>query len=253
MKLHLNKWARLKALSLCCLLGFASSPLLAQEATNTTDSIKEAIASAFEVEVTAVEKTPYEGIYEVQMGTNIVYTTEKADFVIAGNLIDAKTKSDVTSERVAKLSEVPFESLPIEQAVKRVIGNGERKVAIFEDPNCGYCKKLYKEFENVDNVTVYTFLMPILAPDSMVKAKNIWCAKDQALVWGNWMGKNETPPTAKCEDETPINRILALGRDLGVQGTPAMFFEDGSRINGYMPAKNINEVLDRQSRKVSQN
>lgn len=253
MKLYLNKWARLKALSLCCLLGFASSPALAQEANNTTDSIKEAIASAFEVEVTAVEQTPYAGIYEVQMGTNIVYTTEKADFVIAGNLIDAKTKSDVTSERVAKLSEVPFDTLPVEQAVKRVIGNGERKVAIFEDPNCGYCKKLYKEFDGVDNVTVYTFLMPILAPDSMVKANNIWCAKDQALAWGNWMGRNVSPPTAKCEEETPISSILALGKTLGVQGTPAMFFEDGSRVNGYMPAKKINEVLDRQSQVVSQN
>ncbi|MFV9474768.1 DsbC family protein [Advenella sp. RU8] len=252
MKLHLNKWARLKALSVCCMLGLACSPLMAQEATNTTDNIKAAIASAFEVDVTAVEKTPYEGIYEVQMGANIVYTTEKADFVIAGNLIDAKTKADVTSERVAKLSEVPFDTLPIEKAVKRVIGNGERKVAIFEDPNCGYCKKLYKEFEEVDNVTVYTFLMPILAPDSMVKAKNIWCAKDQAQAWGNWMGKNETPPAAECE-ETPISSLLALGRDLGVQGTPAMFFGDGSRINGYMPAKNINEVLDKQSRVISQN
>lgn len=252
MKSSLNGWMRLKVLAMACVMGLASSQSLAQEAKPVNESIKEAIASAFEVEVTAVEQTPYAGIYEVQMGSNIVYTTEKADFVIAGNLIDAKTHADVTSERVAKLQEIPFDTLPLENAVKRVIGKGERQMAVFEDPNCGYCKKLYKELDKVDNVTVYTFLMPILSPDSLAKAKNIWCAGNQAEVWGEWMGKGVVPASASCKD-TPLDSNLALGKKLNIQGTPAMFFGNGMRINGYMPGENINQVLDRQNVDVSQN
>lgn len=207
-------------------------------------NIGNAVKKAFKVDVTKVQATDYADLYEVQVGNNIVYTNEKAEFVLAGNLVDAKTLRDVTSERVEEISKVDFSALPLEQAVKLVKGNGARKMAVFEDPNCGYCKKLHQELKTLDNVTVYTFLFPILAPDSVTKATNVWCAKDQATTWTDWMNKGVVPPEATCD--TPIEKNLALGQKLAVQGTPAIFFESGNRVNGYVPAARLNQELDRK-------
>lgn len=224
---------------------FTVPAVLAQTADNAKlESVRDAVKKAFDVEVTRVQPTDYANLYEVQLGGNIVYTNEKAEFVLAGNLVDAKTKRDVTTERIEEISKVDFSTLPLAQAVKLVKGNGARKMAVFEDPNCGYCKKLHKELTTLDNVTVYTFLFPILAPDSVTKANNVWCAKDQATVWTDWMNKGIEPPAATCE--TPIEKNLALGQKLAVQGTPAIFFESGSRVNGYVPAARLNQELDRK-------
>ncbi len=232
------------------LLALSASGLTAPAVqAQTTDSaklqsVRDAIKKAFDVEVTQVRPTDYANLYEVQLGGNIVYTNEKAQFVLAGNLVDAKTKRDVTTDRIEEISKVDFSTLPLAQAVKMVKGDGARKMAVFEDPNCGYCKKLHKELATLDNVTVYTFLFPILAPDSMTKATSVWCAKDQATVWTDWMNKGVTPPDASCE--TPIEKNLALGHKLAVQGTPAIFFESGNRVNGYVPAARLNQELDRK-------
>ena len=224
---------------------FAVPSAQAQTADNAKlDSVKEAVRKAFDVDVTQVRPTDYANLYEVQLGGNIVYTNEKAEFVLAGNLVDAKTRRDVTSERIEEISKVDFSTLPLAQAVKLVKGNGARKMAVFEDPNCGYCKKLHKELTTLDNVTVYTFLFPILAPDSVTKATHVWCAKDQATVWTDWMNKGIEPPEATCE--TPIEKNLALGQKLAVQGTPAIFFESGNRINGYVPAARLKQELERK-------
>ncbi|PJX25383.1 disulfide bond formation protein DsbC [Advenella sp. S44] len=225
--------------------GLAVPAAQAQTADNAKlQSVRDAINKAFDVEVTQVRPTDYANLYEVQLGGNIVYTNEKAEFVLAGNLVDAKTKRDVTTDRIDEISKVDFSTLPLAQAVKLVKGDGARKMAVFEDPNCGYCKKLHKELATLDNVTVYTFLFPILAPDSMTKATSVWCAKDQATVWTDWMNKGVVPPDASCE--TPIEKNLALGQKLAVQGTPAIFFESGNRVNGYVPAARLNQELDRK-------
>jgi len=224
---------------------FVVPAVQAQTADNAKlESVRDAVKKAFDVEVTRVQPTDYANLYEVQLGGNIVYTNEKAEFVLAGNLVDAKTKRDVTTERIEEISKVDFSTLPLAQAVKLVKGNGARKMAVFEDPNCGYCKKLHKELTTLDNVTVYTFLFPILAPDSVTKANNVWCAKNQATVWTDWMNKGIEPPAATCE--TPIEKNLALGQKLAVQGTPAIFFESGNRVNGYVPAARLNQELDRK-------
>jgi thiol:disulfide interchange protein DsbC len=224
---------------------FTVPAVQAQTADNAKlESVRDAVKKAFDVEVTRVQPTDYANLYEVQLGGNIVYTNEKAEFVLAGNLVDAKTKRDVTTERIEEISKVDFSTLPLAQAVKLVKGNGARKMAVFEDPNCGYCKKLHKELTTLDNVTVYTFLFPILAPDSVTKATNVWCAKDQATVWTDWMNKGIEPQQATCE--TPIEKNLALGQKLAVQGTPAIFFESGNRVNGYVPAARLNQELDRK-------
>ena len=225
--------------------GLAVPVVQAQTADNAKlESVKAAVSKAFDVEVTQVQATDYANLYEVQLGGNIVYTNEKAEFVLAGNLVDAKTRRDLTTERIEEISRVDFSTLPLDQAVKLVKGDGARKMAVFEDPNCGYCKKLHKELATLDNVTVYTFLFPILAPDSVTKATNVWCAKDQATVWTDWMNKGVVPPDATCQ--TPIEKNLTLGQKLAVQGTPAIFFESGNRVNGYVPAARLNQELDRK-------
>ena len=215
-----------------------------QADTAKLERIRTAVGKAFDVDVTKVQATDYANLYEVQLGNNIVYTNENAEFVLAGNLVDAKTRRDITTERVEEISKVDFSTLPLTQAFKQVKGNGARKMAVFEDPNCGYCKKLHQELKTLDNVTVYTFLFPILSPDSVTKATNVWCAKDQATVWTDWMSKGTVPAEATCE--TPIEKNLELGRKLAVQGTPAIFFESGNRINGYVPAARLNQELDRK-------
>lgn len=194
------------------------------------------------IEVAGVTPTPFDGLYEVQVGMDLLYTNANADFLLQGALIDIHTRTDLTAQRLAKLSEVPFDSLPLDAAIKQVKGKGERKMVVFEDPNCGYCKRLHQTLEHIDNVTIYTLLFPILSPDSTEKARNIWCASDRVSAWRDWMLQAKVPAPAECD--TPIQANLALGRSLMVRGTPAIFFADGSRINGALPLPQLKEKLD---------
>nr|WP_322997846.1 DsbC family protein [Castellaniella sp.] len=209
----------------------------------------QAITQAFEqrfpgIRVDAVRLTPMEGIYEVQVGLDLLYTDARVNYVLQGSLIDAKARRDLTAERLEVLQQVAFDSLPLDRAIRQVKGTGARKVAVFEDPNCGYCKQLHHTLEDVDNVTVYTFLFPILTPDSATKSRDIWCAADPAKAWKAWMLNGELPATADCS--TPIQDNLALGRKLNIQGTPALFFADGSRVNGALPLDALKKKLDAQ-------
>lgn len=194
------------------------------------------------IQVTLVRATPLAGLYEVQVGMDLLYTDETADYVLQGSLIDARARRDLTAERIEVLQQVAFDSLPLDKAIKQVKGDGSRQVAVFEDPNCGYCKQLHRTLLEVDDVTVYTFLFPILSPDSMVKARDIWCAADSAQAWKDWMLEGKVPAAAQCE--TPIRETLALGRKLNVQGTPALFFADGTRLNGAPPLAVLEKKLD---------
>ena len=204
--------------------------------------IKSTIQKRFPgLEVDEVSATPFNGLYEVRIGKDVVYANATASYLLQGSLIDTATRRDLTAERVELLSRVAFKDLPLDIAIKQVKGDGSRKMFVFEDPNCGYCKMLHKTLKDVDNVTVYTLLFPILGPDSTVKAQNIWCADDKAATWRDWMVNGKTPATANCE--APLEQALALGRELGVQGTPAIFFEDGSRSNGAMPLQALNDKL----------
>ncbi|HLT98147.1 MAG TPA: DsbC family protein [Burkholderiaceae bacterium] len=190
--------------------------------------------------VTEVTTTPFPGLFEVRIGTDFLYVDQEVNYVLQGSLIDAKSRRDLTAKRVTEISQVDFSTLPLENAIKQVKGDGSRQMAVFEDPNCGYCKQLHRTLENVDNVTVYTFLFPILSQDSHTRSRNIWCAEDSATAWKQWMVGNKQPAVAECE--TPLESNLALGRSLLVTGTPAIFFADGSRVNGAVPA----EVLEKR-------
>lgn len=195
--------------------------------------VADRFAARFEgMEVTAVRLTPY-GLYEVQLDTDLVYTDADVTWVMQGPLIDAKTRENVSARRLEQLSAIDFADLPKNLAIKQVKGDGSRVIAIFEDPNCGYCKQLRKTLEGVDNLTVYTYLFPILSPDSTEKARNVWCAKDQGKAWDDWMLRGKVPPQAKCD--APLQDVLALGKKLMVRGTPAIFFSDGTRSAGALP------------------
>ncbi|MBC3871155.1 DsbC family protein [Undibacterium oligocarboniphilum] len=193
------------------------------------------------IKVDSVTKTPYAGLYEVRVGSEVLYTDEKAQYLFIGNVIDAKNGVNYTKARTDDLSRVKFSDLPLESALKMVKGDGKRVIAVFEDPNCGYCKRLRKTLAGMDNITVYTFMYNILSEDSAVKSKNIWCSADRNKAWEDWMlnGKAAAPAQSNCV--TPNDKILALGQKLRVNGTPAIFFADGSRVPGALDAKGLEE------------
>jgi thiol:disulfide interchange protein DsbC len=190
-----------------------------------------------------VTKSPLPGLYEVRVnGFQIYYTDEQGNYLLQGNLIDVKARRNLTEERVEKLSEVAFDKLPVQDAFKIVRGNGKRKLAVFEDPNCGYCKQFERDLTKVDNVTIHLFLYPVLGQDSVVKSRNIWCAKDKAKAWTDWMLRGVTPETAEC-DTTALTRNREFGQKYNITGTPTLIFSDGTRAPGAIPAEQVEKQL----------
>jgi thiol:disulfide interchange protein DsbC len=193
--------------------------------------------------VDSVTKTPYSGLFEVRVGSDIFYTDAQAKYLFVGRILDAKTTEYYTKARVDEISKIKFSDLPLESALKTVKGNGKRVIAVFEDPNCGYCKRFRQNLQEVDNVTIYTFLYNILTPDSSVKSKNIWCSADRSKAWDEWMLNGKAAAVAPEACTTPNDKILALGRKMRVTGTPTIFFTDGSRIPGAIDAKGLEAKL----------
>jgi thiol:disulfide interchange protein DsbC len=191
-----------------------------------------------------VTKTPIPGIYEVRMGTELIYTDERGDHVIEGTLIETKTRTNLTEARIDKLTAIDFAALPLKDAIVWKQGTGARKLVVFADPNCGYCKKFESEMQQVKDVTVYTFLYPILGGDSPEKSRDIWCAKDNGAVWRDWMIKGAAPKRTMGQcDVTALQRNLALGKKYRVNGTPALVFEDGKRVPGALPPDRVEKQL----------
>lgn len=189
-----------------------------------------------------IRKTGIKGLNEVRVGQNIFYADDTGRYFIMGEITDTKTKRNLTEDRVNKLSAIKFSDLPLHQAIKIVRGNGKRVFATFEDPNCGYCKKLSHDLQNMSDYTQYVFLYPILSPDSSEKSKNIWCAKEPAKAWISQMTRNEAPAAASCD--TPIDKNLALGQRLNVRGTPNIFLTNGQRIPGFIAADQLSAMLN---------
>lgn len=206
-----------------------------------TEAVKQRFRERFgNMPVTEVRHTGF-GLYEVQLGSSLVYTDEPVTFVLDGHLIDASNRQDITEQRLQDLARIDFDALPFELAVTQVRGDGSRKMAIFEDPNCGYCKQLRRNMEGIDNLTVHTFLLPILSADSAEKVKNIWCATDQGQVLDEWMLNAKVPPTLSCD--VPIDEFRQLAQTLTVQGTPAIIFADGSRVPGAISKEELTKRL----------
>jgi thiol:disulfide interchange protein DsbC len=196
-----------------------------------------------EAKLDSVTKTPYGGLYELRTGNEILYTDEKAQYLFVGRVLDSKTLQDYTKARQDDLNKIKFSDLPLESAMKTVKGNGKRVIAVFEDPNCSYCKRFTQTLQDIDNVTVYTFLYNILSPDSAVKAKNIWCSADRSKAWDEWMLSGKAAPEAAASCNTPNDKIFALGQKMHITGTPTLFFKDGTRVPGAIDGKALEARL----------
>ena len=192
-----------------------------------------------------VTKTAIPGVFEIRVnGSEIYYTDAQANYLIQGSLIDTRQRRNLTEERVDKLTAVKFESLPLKDAFTIVRGNGQRKLAVFEDPNCGYCKRFERDLQKVDNVTIHMFLYPILGAESTEKSKAIWCAKDRAAAWQDWMVRDQqVPPAAAMCDTSALARNVELGRTYKITGTPTLIFTNGSRVPGAIDAKQVEKLL----------
>ncbi|MEO8247825.1 MAG: DsbC family protein [Burkholderiales bacterium] len=232
------------AIVLLALGGFAFAAPSAEE-TAIRANLKKRIPQIEKID--EVRKTPMKGLFEVRVnGSDIFYTDRQGNYLIHGNLIDTRARKNLTEERVEKLTAVDFKSLPLTDSFKLVRGNGERQLAVFEDPNCGYCKRFERDLQNVDNLTVHLFLYPILSADSQEKSKNIWCAKDPAGAWNDWMLREQPAASAEC-DAAPIERNLAFGRKYKITGTPTLIFADGKRIPGAISAAQVEQLLVKAS------
>lgn len=220
-------------------------PLLLSALLASSAFANETISKAFEARFSAtpekITKTDYLGLYEVFVDGQIIYTDEKASAFFVGTLIDAKSMQNVTGKRL-------FSMLPLDIAVKQVRGNGKSTLVTFEDPNCGYCKKLVKDIQKLKDVTIYTFLFPILSDDSTEKTKAIWCAADRAKAWNEWMAENKAP-TGKKDCGAPVEKLVALGQRFNVTGTPTLMFNDGSRVPGAVPLTQIEQKLAELAKK----
>jgi thiol:disulfide interchange protein DsbC len=191
-----------------------------------------------------IQKTPVAGLYEVRVGTDIFYTDEQGNYLIEGQILETKTRTNVTEARISKLTAIDFATLPLKDAIVWKQGTGARKLVVFADPNCSFCKKFERELTQVKDVTVYTFLYPILGGDSPEKSKNIWCAKDNTGAWRDWMLNGAMPARSMGQcDTAALARNVNLGRKHRVTGTPALVFEDGKRVPGALSPDQVEKQL----------
>ena len=196
------------------------------------------------MKIESIARTPFPGLYEVVFDGQVVYTDEKLAYLMNGNLFDLRTTQErnLTQERRDQMATGALASAQ-GNAIKRVRGNGKRVVYTFEDPNCGYCRELQKELNKMTDVTVYTFLLPILSPDSVEKSKAVWCAKDRSRTWDDLMNKAALPANAAKNCKTPLEENAALAKRFGVRGTPAIYLANGQQIGGFLPADKIEQAL----------
>lgn len=196
-----------------------------------------------QVQVQSVIKTPYAGLFEVRTEDDIIYTDANAQYMITGHVIDTRTYRDYTALRLEEISHISFSELPFQFAMKQVKGNGKRVFAVFEDPNCSYCKRFRDTVTALDNVTIYTFMYNILSPDSVTKSRDIWCAANPVQAWDDWMASAKVPQAAPATCLAPNEQVLKLGKKIRVMGTPTIVFSDGSRTQGALDLATLEQKL----------
>jgi thiol:disulfide interchange protein DsbC len=232
----------LKRISICALAlaGFMSLAARADEA-----SVRQAFQAKFpKVTIESVTKTAFAGVYEVVMDGQVFYTDEKTSYLFSGNLLDIRSGQprNLTQEANGKIAAATL-AKSTDLAVKRVKGTGKRVIYTFEDPNCGYCKELQKELAKVNDVTIYTFLWPILSQDSVDKSKAIWCSKDRAKAWEDTMLKGAALPGKRDCDTTALEKNGQLAQRFGIRGTPGVYLVNGQQLGGFVPADKIEAAL----------
>lgn len=225
------------------LLSLSSVGTFAQD----SDALRRSLSAALPQgsQINEITPTPIPGVLEVRFNRiEIVYADSTGAYLLDGNLLDIKSKTNLTSRRVSALTAIKFADLPVRDSIRSVRGDGKRKLAVFVDPNCGFCKRFEHELAKIDNITVYTFLYPILGQDSTDKAKNIWCAKDKAQVFNSWMKDGAVPPTSSIScDTAALDRNLAFGKENAIQGTPTLFYISGNRSPGYVDSERLEKLL----------
>ena len=244
----------LMVLSACA--GWADGPAAAPQGTapakpaaasgpakSIEDVVRERVMAKVPGKVQSVRKLPF-GMFEVVIDAEIVYVDESANYLITGHLYDTRTQKDLTSERSEEVLRVDFSSLPLQLAFKVVRGDGSRPIAIFEDPNCPYCKRLERDIRTLNNATIYVFLYPILSDDSVSKSTEIWCSKDPSAAWASLMLDGKMPEKAAVNCKTPIQDVLELGHRLSVTGTPTLVFADGRRAPGVIPLDRVEQMMN---------
>jgi thiol:disulfide interchange protein DsbC len=191
-----------------------------------------------------IRRTPMNGLFEVRMGNEIVYTDADGSHLIQGQLVDTRSRRDLTQERQDKLNAIAFDSLPLKDAITIVRGNGKRKLALFEDPNCGYCKRFERDLQKVSDITIYLFLMPILGAESTEQSRNVWCSKDKAKAWSDLMTADKpVPPSSPGCDTSALTRNVEYGRKMRITGTPTLIFANGNRVPGAISAAQVEKLL----------
>ncbi len=191
-----------------------------------------------------IRRTPMNGLFEVRMGNEIVYTDADGSHLIQGQLVDTRSRRDLTQERQDKLNAIAFDSLPLKDAITIVRGNGKRKLALFEDPNCGYCKRFERDLQKVSDITIYLFLMPILGAESTEQSRNVWCSKDKAKAWSDLMTADKpVPPSSPGCDTSALTRNVEYGRKMRITGTPTLIFANGSRVPGAISSAQVEKLL----------
>ena len=191
-----------------------------------------------------IRRTPMNGLFEVRMGNEIVYTDADGSHLIQGQLVDTRSRRDLTQERQDKLNAIAFDSLPLKDAITIVRGNGKRKLALFEDPNCGYCKRFERDLQKVSDITIYLFLMPILGAESTEQSRNVWCSKDKAKAWSDLMTADKPVPASSpgC-DTSALTRNVEFGRKMRITGTPTLVFANGNRVPGAISSAQVEKLL----------
>ncbi|HWR76608.1 MAG TPA: DsbC family protein [Thiobacillus sp.] len=226
-------------------LALAATLMFAATAQANEPVIRKALTQQFPgATISSVQKTPYSGLFEVYLDGQLIYVDAKAQYVFTGDVIDLKNRTNLTQARLNKLQAVKWDTLPLNNALKTVKGSGARKLAVFSDVDCPYCRKFEAELAKVDNITVYTFLYPIegLHPKAVQASKQIWCAPDRNKAWDDYITHGTVPNNdGKCSN--PVDATIALGGKLKVSGTPTLFFANGQRVPGMVPAAQLERLL----------
>lgn len=228
----------------------AATLMLALNAQANEPLIRKALLQQFpSAQISSVKKTPYSGLFEVYLDGQVLYVDAQAKYVFAGDVIDLKNRRNLTQARLSQLQAVSWDTLPLNNALKTVKGNGARKLVVFSDVDCPYCRKFEAELNKVDNITVYTFLYPIegLHPKAVQASKQIWCAPDRNKAWDDYISGGSVPNNdGKCAN--PVDETIALGVKLKISGTPTIIFANGQRVPGMVPAAQLERLLAAQAK-----
>lgn len=229
----------------------SAAPAQAAPAENSLAALQKKLTGMLQMRISELNPTPVKGIYEVIIDGDVLYSDETGNHIFAGQLFETATQKNLTAQTKDRLNRIDFSALPLKDAIKTVYGNGKREIAVFSDPNCAFCKRLEETLKDMKDVTIYTFLYPVIRPSSKQDSENVWCAKNPSQAWKNLMVAGKNPPKApeSC-DTSAIERNIMLGTKLGVKGTPTVFVPDGSRAPGAVTLEYLEKLLEpRQSRK----